>query len=233
MNLTFSKGKSWAVLVPAMTLPFLASVFYFKLYSDNPLAQLLYAGTKFFTLVWPLIGSYLFFRVWIPGFQLRHSIHRAALLPGILSGLGIVAIMVVGLHTVIGDVVVAHGSIIRDKLAELHVLNYYIPFAIFLSFFHSLLEEYYWRFFVYGHLALLVPRPWAHGLAAVAFASHHVIVLDEYFPTPWALFFGASVGLGGLLWSVMYQQQKTLAGAWVSHMIVDIGLLTIGYLVIF
>lgn len=233
MTFPLSRQKEWLVLVPAMTVPFIAALFYFRLFSDQPVAKFIYVAVKLFNLSWPLIGSYLFITAWIPSFSLRESRHRRAIPLGLLSGLMIVAIMVLGLATPIGQAVSSSTGRIRVKVAELGIIDHYILFSIFLSFFHSLLEEYYWRWFVFGNLCQLIRPIWANLLSALAFAAHHVIVLHEYFPLRWALFFGASVAVGGVIWNTMYAKQRTLAGAWVSHLLVDLGIMTIGYVILF
>jgi hypothetical protein len=40
---------------------------------------------------------------------------------------------------------------------------------------------------------------------------------------------GGAVGLGGIIWSLLYQRQGTLSGAWLCHAIVDMGIMAIGY----
>ena len=40
---------------------------------------------------------------------------------------------------------------------------------------------------------------------------------------------GASVGFGGVAWSLLYQHQRTLSGAWLCHAIVDMGIMAIGF----
>ena len=51
--------KLWAILIPAMFLPGLASLWYFVWLGDSPLAQVIYGSVKFFTLVWPIIATFL------------------------------------------------------------------------------------------------------------------------------------------------------------------------------
>ncbi|MCB0328933.1 MAG: CPBP family intramembrane metalloprotease [Bdellovibrionales bacterium] len=229
----FRGSKEWWILIPAMVLPCMASIFYFDLLADHPIAAALYFLTKTFTLVWPIIGTFILLQVWIPRFEIKHSRHREAILPGLLTGLAIATIMLLGLYTPIGEAVFTYGDRIRGKALELGFYEWYIPFAIFLSFFHSLLEEYYWRWFVYGNLRNLINPILANLLAALAFASHHVIILKEYFPWEWAIFFGSSVAIAGVIWNIHYERQRTLVGAWVSHMIADLAIMTVGYFVIF
>jgi len=51
----------------------------------------------------------------------------------------------------------------------------------------------------------------------------------QFFDLFWALFFSACVGIGGALWSLLYQRQGTLVGAWASHATVDAALMILGY----
>ena len=49
----------------------------------------------------------------------------------------------------------------------------------------------------------------------------------------WALVFAALVGVGGVIWSLLYARQRTLLGAWISHLLVDVGIMALGYKLIF
>ncbi len=110
----------------------------------------------------------------------------------------------------------------------------YVAMAVFYSVFHSLLEEYYWRWFVFGWLKRHL-RPWpAVVLASLGFMAHHVIVLAVLFPgvkkfftlaVPCAL----AVGIGGGVWCWAYHKTGSLYAAWVSHLLIDAALLGIGY----
>src|SRR5690606_28218177 len=59
----------------------------------------------------------------------------------------------------------------------------FIGLAIFISLFHSFLEEYYWRWFVFGELQRRIPVGAAYAIASVGFAAHHVLVVLAYFGT--------------------------------------------------
>ena len=58
----------------------------------------------------------------------------------------------------------------------------YVVLAAFLAVVHSLLEEYYWRWFVFGRLRRLVSSPAAILISSLAFMAHHVVVLGRFFP---------------------------------------------------
>ncbi|MFO0811091.1 MAG: CPBP family intramembrane glutamic endopeptidase [Gemmataceae bacterium] len=112
----------------------------------------------------------------------------------------------------------------------------YIAFAAFLALAHSLLEEYYWRWFAFGALR----RSWAFWpaalVASLAFMGHHVVVLSVYFPDAiWSAVvpFSLGVAIGGLVWSWLYEVSGSLVGSWLSHILVDVAIMTVGYQMLF
>ena len=107
----------------------------------------------------------------------------------------------------------------------------YMVLAVFYVLAHSLLEEYYWRWFVFGGLREHLPLAAAVAISSVCFAAHHVLVLGKYFgwssPATWL--FAGGVAIGGVVWAAVYQRSKSLLGPWLSHMLVDAGIFAIGY----
>ncbi|MDB4350982.1 CPBP family intramembrane metalloprotease, partial [Verrucomicrobia bacterium] len=99
---------------------------------------------------------------------------------------------------------------------------------------HSLLEEYYWRWFVFGNLhRFLNSKSLAYGVGALGFASHHIVVTTQFFDGPIGWIYGLTVGVAGAIWSWLMVRHQSLIGAWVSHIIVDITLMSVGYYLIF
>ncbi|HQH28102.1 MAG TPA: type II CAAX endopeptidase family protein [Oligoflexia bacterium] len=224
-----SRTKLWLVVLPAMTVPFISSLFYFVLFSEHIFARYLYGATKLFTLLWPITVATLVLKEPGPCFSLYDKLHWKALPWGVLSGAAVVVLMFALMETEIGGVMAASTPQIREKAVALGILNYYWSFALFLSIIHSLIEEYYWRWFVYGTLRRLLASPAAHLIAGLSFAAHHVVVASEFFSLPWGIVLGTLVGAGGIIWSLLYQKQGTLSGAWVSHILVDLGIMGVGW----
>jgi len=95
---------------------------------------------------------------------------------------------------------------------------------------HSLLEEYYWRWFVFGRLARLLKKRWVpYVLASLGFAGHHYIVLGAFLPIWSAALLGSCVGLMGVVWCWLYRRQGSLAGCWISHLMADAAIVYVGY----
>ncbi len=229
-----SGTRNWLILIPAMILPFLGAFIYFFALAGTPFAIAFYSFVKLFTLVYPAI-VYLAIEHRRPKLRpIDWKRHLRSIPLGIITGLVIGHFMLLLFNeTQLGDMVLASSDAIRQRVADFGVLPYYIPFAVFLSFAHSLLEEYYWRWFVFGRSSALTKGMTPHILAAVAFSLHHYVVLAGFFPLAFALSIGSLVGVGGAIWSWQYQRSGSLAGAWVSHMIVDIVIMTVGYFLVF
>jgi membrane protease YdiL (CAAX protease family) len=108
----------------------------------------------------------------------------------------------------------------------------FFGFAALLCVGHSQLEEYYWRWFVFGRLQRLVV-PWAAILvSSLAFMAFHLIDLGAFFPGRFlslALPLGLCVGVGGAGWCWLYRRSGSLYGPWLCHLLVDAALMAVGY----
>jgi membrane protease YdiL (CAAX protease family) len=112
----------------------------------------------------------------------------------------------------------------------------YIAFTTFLSFVHSLLEEYYWRWFVYGKLRHHVATWQANVLSSIAFMAYHVVLLFPFFPGRfWSLAMPLSllIAAGGSVWAWLYERTNSIYAPWLSHLIIDVAIFSIGYDLIF
>ncbi len=229
------KLTNWLAIGPALVVPCIGSLFYFVWFNDSPPGQFAYVITKSFTLLWPLIGVFLILRLRRADLLSGRSIvdHLKTGPLGVLLGLAIVGLMFLLMRTPLGAEVLAGATSVREKARGLGFDKHYVPFALFISLVHSGIEEYYWRWFVYGHLRKILALPAAHLLAALAFSAHHLVVTSQFFSFGLALFLSAAVGVGGLIWSLLYQRQGSLFAPWICHVIVDLGIMAIGHRLIF
>lgn len=218
---------------PALCVPAISAFIYFGTDAPPALAKPLYGAAKAFLLVWPLIAWFMI----LPQQQkqLPKSPNRKqSFIWGIVSGTMIVAAMFGLMQTPVGDLVEATEPMIREKGEQLGFLKYFLPFAIAMSLVHSALEEYFWRGFVAGRLATAMNPTLGQIISAVGFAAHHYIIVWVFFPdATWLfLFLGTCVGIGGFIWSYIYQRTGSLLGAWVSHLMVDLGIFWIAWQVL-
>ena len=103
--------------------------------------------------------------------------------------------------------------------------------GVLLSSVHALLEEYYWRWFLFGGMRRFMPVPAAVILSSLAFTAHHVVLLAVYFGR-WSLatiFFSLCVAIGGAAWAWIYHRSGSLLGPWLSHILIDAGIFIVGF----
>lgn len=221
-------GLRWLLIVPALCLPLVASFFYFVWFPGTVFGRAFYGGIKFFQLIWPFLAVAILRESLKPEPGPRR--HGKGLLAGFGFGVVTLAVMFALLKwTPVGGVIYGNGDKILQKMAELGVKDHFILFALVISSFHAALEEFFWRYFAFGQLRRLLPLLWAVALAAFGFASHHIVVLSQYVPLGWAFALGLCVGLGGAVWSLIYQRFNSLAGPWLSHMMIDLGIMWVGW----
>ncbi|HEY2881510.1 MAG TPA: CPBP family intramembrane glutamic endopeptidase [Pirellulales bacterium] len=129
----------------------------------------------------------------------------------------------------------AAGKQMLEHLSGIGVTSpaIYAAVAVFYSLLHSLLEEYYFRWFVFGWLReRLKPHLiTAIGFSSIAFMGHHVVVLGLYFgwANPWTYFFSLSTAVGGAYWAWLYNRSGSIYGPWLSHLMLDAAIFGVGY----
>ncbi len=111
-------------------------------------------------------------------------------------------------------------------------LTGFVVLTAYLAVVNSLFEEYYYRWFLFGRLRAFVSLPAAVVLSALAFTAHHVILLTVYFPGQfWSavLPLSLAVAVGGAMWAWLYARTGSLYAPWVSHAVIDLAVLAVGW----
>ena len=232
-----SPAADWAAIVFALLLPSLVTLSYFVWAEALPshLQQFIYSVAK--------VVQFGFPAVWVL-FVLKHRPRwqepvTRGLVWGLLFGLAVSAAMLVLYHFWLQatDVFQAAAGEINKKVTDLQ-LNVpwrFIILGLFYSLVHALLEEYYWRWFVFGQLARRTALWTAVLVSAIGFTTHHVIILSTYFgPTAietWL--FSAGIAVGGVFWAWLYHRSGSLLGPWIGHLLIDAAIFAIGYDIVF
>ena len=127
----------------------------------------------------------------------------------------------------------AAGEEVRAKLRGMGLasLGAYVALSVFYSLVHSLLEEYYWRWFVFGKLCTRMSLAAGIVVSSLGFAAHHVLLLATFFgwDSPVTYLFSVCVAIGGAFWAWLYRSSGSLLGPWLSHALVDAALFLVGY----
>jgi len=221
-----------AALWAAAIFPSLATWLYFVALSYNPSAvQAAYGGEKILQFGFPL--------VWVVIVQRRKLRLARPSTAGVAGGLAFGVAVLVGmlllyfswlkpagfLTAAVEPIMMKATAIGMDTPAR------FILGGMLLSTVHSLLEEYYWRWFLFGGMRRFMPVAAAVILSSLAFAAHHVILLAVFFHG-WSLatiLFSICVAVGGAAWAWIYHRSGSLLGPWLSHLLIDAAIFVVGY----
>ncbi|HRQ89884.1 MAG TPA: hypothetical protein PLA50_13880, partial [Bacteroidia bacterium] len=150
-------GLRWALLVPALVVPFILSFFYFVWFPGTAFGNAFYTAHKIFLVAWPLLAVPFVLREPMID-RSRPKRHLASLLPGTVFGLLVVGLLFLLLHaSPLAAVFDANAEKIVGRIHDLGVAKNFILFALFLSLIHSAMEEFYWRWFAFGQARRLMP----------------------------------------------------------------------------
>ncbi len=110
----------------------------------------------------------------------------------------------------------------------------FLGLAVYFATLHTLTEEYYWRWFVFGRMRELISPNTAVVLSGFAFMVHHAIIVHRYLDGAWpaVLLFSLCVAIGGIVWAWLYQTTGSLYGSWLSHMLINSSLACLGYVLL-
>jgi len=228
---TTRRGDLGAVLF-GLLFPALGTWLYFVVLEDCPTVtqRVAYAAEKVIQFGFPVVWVFLVRRR-RPSWPARPWRGVGA---GLVFGLTVAGAMLLLFYAwlVPAGLLDAAAVQIEKKLAAfaLTTLGRYVLFGALYSLVHSLLEEYYWRWFVFGELRRLIRPGPAIALSSLGFMAHHVLVLGLFFgplaPATWC--FSLGVALGGAFWAWLYHRSDSLLGPWLSHLLVDVGIFAVG-----
>jgi membrane protease YdiL (CAAX protease family) len=235
---------TWGALLFALLFPSLTAWIYFVVLANRPaapggasyLALMTYASSKTVQFAFPL--------AWVTLIERRRiTMARpkpAGLRLGLAFGLTVMALVFAAYFGFLRSnpmlAATPEKVLSRIKLFHADTPLRYALLTLFLAGVHSLLEEYYWRWFVFGELRRLITPVAAIGVSSLGFMAHHVILLWVYLPDYFwqaALPFSLCVAGGGAAWAWLYHRTGTLYAPWLSHLLVDVAILAVGYEMIF
>ncbi|MFV1967525.1 MAG: lysostaphin resistance A-like protein [Pirellulaceae bacterium] len=216
-----------------LIFPTIVTLAYFVVLAGSPPAiqQAVYGIGKVLQFGFPAVWVFVVLRK-----RFRWSSpKRTGLQPGFIFGLLVLIAMLALYHVLLkpSGFFDGPGDEVRAKIVSLGLNNLaaYVGTGVFYAICHSFLEEYYWRWFVFGRLRLYVPLWTAVIMSSLGFMAHHVILLATYFgwTCPATYLFSIAVAIGGAMWAWIYERSGSLYGPWLSHCLVDAAIFILGY----
>lgn len=164
-------------------------------------------------------------------FTLQLSFTKKKLLVGIISGL-------ICLVSIYGFVVFFQSSIIdmvqlRQQLDKWDFSGSKVILLILvLILINPILEEFYWREFMYGRLFSKVGNMLAIMITSIFYTLYHLIVVMEIFSFPFNVLSVIPVFLAGVMWGIFRIKLKSITASIISHSLADIGIMLVYWLII-
>ncbi|MFO7907099.1 MAG: CPBP family intramembrane glutamic endopeptidase [Planctomycetota bacterium] len=222
-----------ALLVFGLAYPTVLTMVYFVALADFPafVQQAAYAGGKVFQFGFPAV-----YVVCLGHGKPRWSRPSAQ---GVAVGLGFGIVVLVAMLLLYYCWLKSsmHAQVLQPRVVRkikdlgLDTWGKYAATGVFYALIHSLLEEYYWRWFVFGQLRGRAGVPVSIVISSLGFMAHHVVLLATFLGWNSLLAYGMAggVGIGGAVWAWIYARSGTLLAPWLSHAVVDAAIFWIGF----
>ena len=109
----------------------------------------------------------------------------------------------------------------------------FLLFAVYLILINALLEEYFWRWFVYCRCEEWVGSKPAIFLSAFFFTPHHTLGLAIF--TDWRIAFVGSMAVfaAGAIWCEIYRRRRSIWRCYISHAVAVVALNIVAWQVFF
>lgn len=121
---------------------------------------------------------------------------------------------------------------IKNILAENLKVNKdnFIYVALYISFINSLLEEFFFRGFIFLNLKKLIISKYAYIISALAFAIYHVAIMGSWFSPIIFLLAMAGLFIGGLIFNYLNESNENIYSSWLVHMMANFAINTVGFI---
>lgn len=122
-------------------------------------------------------------------------------------------------------------SSIQEKLKTLIDINItnLIFIGLYIIIFNSLLEEYFWRGFLFAKLDKLI-APWqAYLITGIAFSFHHVMFYYNWFNFGFFLLATFGLTVYALIMNYIFKKYQDLFSCWYVHIFADIAQIFIAF----
>ena len=238
----FIKHQTWIAVLFAIVFPSFVTWVYFILFDGK--SAVVGGVCKAIQFAFPACWVFLWMKIPLREAGLPKTDNGLPAWPtrrNVLSGVGLGIAIVAAMFAYYGFAITGSDftnlSIkIASRVNRLSLDNP-LGYAILGGFYavvHSFLEEYYFRWFVFGRLRELLRFAPAAIVSGLAFMAHHVIVLYVFLgPSLHTAFLSLCIAAGGFIWAWQYERSRSLLGPWISHMIVDTGIFLVGYHMLF
>jgi len=153
----------------------------------------------------------------------KKNILRLTLLGIFLSGIYLTSFFVFKNLLDISTITSKLNSLININLTNLIFIGLYI------IIFNSLLEEYFWRGFLFAKLDKIL-KPWqAYLITGIAFSFHHVMFYYNWFNLGFFVLVTFGLTVYALIMNYVFKKYQDLFSCWYVHIFADIAQIFIAF----
>ena len=104
--------------------------------------------------------------------------------------------------------------------------------SLYISFVNSLLEEFFFRGFLFRNLKEQTKPAMAYGISAVLFAAYHIAMMIGWFGFGLNALVLLGLTAGGLIFNRLNEKLGCIYGSWLTHMFANFAINTIGFILL-
>jgi membrane protease YdiL (CAAX protease family) len=157
-------------------------------------------------------------------YEIRLLKSKKSIIVGIISGL-------ICLVSIYGVVVIFQSSVLDIPHLQQLLQKWdfsgtkVILLVLVLVLINPILEELYWREFMYGRISSKLGNILAVMITAIFYSLYHLIVVMEIFSFPFNMLAVIPVFLAGIMWGVFRIRLGSITAPIISHCLADIGIM--------
>ena len=104
--------------------------------------------------------------------------------------------------------------------------------SLYISFANSLLEEFFFRGFLFTNLKKSSSLPFAYIFSALAFSLYHVAMMIGWFGFGLTALILIGLAVGGIIFNWLNEKQDCIYVSWLVHMFANFSINTIGFILL-
>ena len=157
--------------------------------------------------------------------------HKKGILAALALALGVYGV-ILGAYFLLRSFI--DFSAIAGSLTENAGVNQdnFLYVSLYISFVNSLLEEFFFRGYLFAGLKQSRGRVFAYGFSSIAFALYHVAMMTGWFSLPLMLLALAGLAAGGMIFNYLNERLGCIYLSWLVHMFANFAINTIGFMIL-
>ena len=154
---------------------------------------------------------------------------RKALLPALALGVAVYGVILGG-YFLLRNWIDFSGIV--DSLSSGAGVNKdnFLFISLYISFVNSLLEEFFFRGFLFANLKDSAGRGLAYGFSSLMFALYHVAMMIGWFHPAITLLLITGLIIGGMIFNFLNEKQENICTSWLVHMFANFAINTVGFI---